>query len=288
LRSRGICLSFKMTDGKISRKTDRVHPSQLRHIGNDVEADFVLLREKPGKRFGGNDQKLDERTRQPSTGDRKISAVKTLANKQRNRGGRRNTGQIAGASLPPTINGVVQLTHTFRYASSGTLTNTSITVGSILGALGGICTVANTTLQCWTSSFRIKWAKVWVNPSTTNDEVSWVWSDFSLDRDQERAMTRDLPANVSVAAAVKYVPAPGTLVADWFSAGVTSTDQLATVSCPAGSIVDFHVDFTLNARILSVALTRSITTGTLGNTYWLALDGVSTNLLRPRILPSTT
>lgn len=277
-----------MSDGKIARKTHRVHSGHRSDLGSDSDSGFVLLHEKLGSRFEGNDQKLAERTRQPSTGDRKSPAVKTLATNKRNRGGGRNTARQGGASLPPVINGVVQLSHTFRYATSGTVTNTTLTVGSILGALGGICTVANTTLQCWTSSFRIKWAKVWVNPSSTNDEVSWTWSDFSLDRDQERAMTRDLPANVTVAAAVKYVPTPGTIVADWYGGLVASTTVLASVSCPAGTIIDFHVDFTMNARILGAGVTRSITTGVLGNTYWLALDGVTSNLMRPRILPSTT
>jgi hypothetical protein len=57
------------------------------------------------------------------------------------------------------------------------------------------------------------------------------------------------------------------------------------ITCTVGSVVDVHVSFRTSGAI--AAGTHSVTTATLGNIYYLALDGPSSNVYVPVGLPTT-
>jgi hypothetical protein len=66
----------------------------------------------------------------------------------------------------------------------------------------------------------------------------------------------------------------------------TAAVNLFALSCPIGSIVDLSVSFTLSN--IQGALQETVASGSLGNVYYLALDGPSANTYIPLGLPTTS
>lgn len=82
--------------------------------------------------------------------------------------------------------------------------------------------------------------------------------------------------------AVKFVPGPGSLASFWQIAPANYFD----VTAPVGSITDVHVTFCVSNEF-QVAL-ATIVSGSLGNVYYLALDGPASNLYVPEGLFTTS
>jgi len=196
----------------------------------------------------------------------------------------RGKGQRSGrGSLPPALELTPRYTHTFRFTctSTGSFTIQAI---QLCGALGGICTTANSLVQTWTSSFRILGLKAWPAPSSSSTSgiyVDWYFSDTDLFPDTSKSTT--VPEGVSVTDAVSFRPPSKSTAGFWVNSTATSSFTLFNISVVAGSVLDLTVQATLPVvnSTTSSLYGLSVTTGTLGNVYYLSLDGPSSNKLPP-------
>jgi hypothetical protein len=195
-------------------------------------------------------------------------------------------GSSTNASLPPSLECVVTKTHTFRYLCeiSGVL-NISVTDRYIRGACGGVCTVANTTFQSWAGSIRIHSLTLWLPASTSAAQaVDMYWSSAGTEFIKDSEVIRVIPEGITVTGPMRFTPPRNTLAGDWISDAGSAT-ILFGLSVPNGTVVDFHVSFTLANNL--TAVTSSIAAGVLGTVYYLALDGSSSNHLVPQGVPTT-
>jgi len=191
---------------------------------------------------------------------------------------------LANTSLPPVISSTPVVDHVFRYASAAN-TLVTVTVADVLGACGTIGRVVNSTVQPWTSSFRIN--KITMYPAasaSTNVDVDLVWAGDANSHVKDSEKLRDLPAGMSVSGPMVFYPPRGTELAQWHAA--TATGNLFSVLPGAGSIIDFNVTYTTSNAFIAGSI--SVTTAVVGTVYYLALDGPSTNVLRPKGLISTS
>jgi hypothetical protein len=191
-------------------------------------------------------------------------------------------------SLPPQLNNTVALTHRYRYFVATTAAPVSVSVQDMLGALGGICSVGNSLLKPWSSSFKIH--SVTAYPSTAaaapNENFCALWWNAGPSFQQKDVEeSKDIPQGVTMTAPVRFIPPPKTLAGDWLACTATGTTNIFSMFVSAGSIIDLHVSYTLSNQFIPA--TMSIATGVLGTIYYLALDGPTSNTVVPAHLPTT-
>jgi hypothetical protein len=200
----------------------------------------------------------------------------------------RTLGTRGGAmSLPPPLSTTVRISHTFRFRATSTLTGVSCSFTNVLGALGGICTVANSVVRSFGSSLKISKLIAWPPASTTADVVFIDWDPQGSAQfvpDDSKVVT--IPDGVSVSRALVFSPPRNSLASDWLNASAFSpTNILFGMTAPTGTIIDLHVTYTLSN--VSGGLNQSVVAGTLGQVYFLPLDGPSSNKIRSVGVPST-
>jgi hypothetical protein len=186
------------------------------------------------------------------------------------------------ATKPPLLDLVHHVSTTLRYVVS-TSGLYSITGGDIFGALGSICYAANADVRPWASSFKIK--KFVVFPSTssssaTQAEANWLASLTTFVKDELR--NEAVPQGMTFPSCITFTPPKLSLANDW----ITGLSGILQLGVAAGSIIDFHVDYTLSATITCQSV--AIATGIAGTIYYLALDGASSNKITPVALPTTS
>jgi len=194
------------------------------------------------------------------------------------------------AILPPVLEATPRLSHVYRYVVSAT-TSPVITVANILGACGGICTVANSKVQPWASSFRIKSVTVFPCAGSFSGAGVYTFLDWvsagSSGYVPDTAKMLNIPDGLTVSSPLRFRPPRGSLAGNWINPVTISTSAgLFGGTFKVGSVVDFSVEFTLSN--VSEAGNITVTTGTLGNVYYLALDGPSSNKFVPAGLPTTS
>lgn len=202
---------------------------------------------------------------------------------------------MKGGILPPAINIVPTInSEVKRFFNSAAGTASSITIGDIAGCLGGICTALNTTLSCWASSFRLRHIDVYPAANPTGGPPAQVGVEWSVGLSTfipDKAVNTVLPAGITVAQKLRFVPPKQALCGDWINVnGVANTIAFVTTNLNEGAIIDVCLDWTCGVVVSTVGtLTQvSIVTGTVGNVYYLALDGPSSNKLQPVVgLPTT-
>jgi hypothetical protein len=183
--------------------------------------------------------------------------------------------------LPPTLDVTPKLSHVFRFyaTSSG---NVSCPANRVLASMGFITTVANTTCQPWTSSFRVKKVVIWDAPNSSVAPVCFIYWNLATGtqiRDEEK--NQILPEGVTVSKSIVSRPPKGSLAAMWQT---TSSLNLFTVSANTGSVLDLHVDFTLSNQFVSSA--QSIgATSPVGSINYGWLDATSGGVWVPVGLP---
>jgi len=188
------------------------------------------------------------------------------------RGPRQNPRKPNGATrrssamAPVQFESNVRSHHRYRFTATAAAT-TTFTDSSVVACLGSVCTATNSTVVSVFRSFRIKRIEVWSAPASqgANSTCSVEWFGFGNSPNIEFS---DTTLSVSKNAHISCTPPANSLAAFWQKAtGV----GLFILTVPAGSIVDMIVDTILNDedganQVVAVA------TGTLGNSYYLALD----------------
>ncbi len=165
----------------------------------------------------------------------------------------------------------------------------TITPKSILGSLGTVCYVANSNVRSIFTSFKVREVEIWAPgiPSYTMNLItpSTVAIEWEASSQLSSTMTMsDTSNSVSVPAHVRARPPAGSAAAFW---NTSTASTLFNLYAPQGSIVDVDLELIQDVDNTNSSVT-TITTGTIGNTYYLALDGPATNRIVPIIPYATT
>jgi len=195
---------------------------------------------------------------------------------------RRNVRQQGGNTNPQQHSSNVRLRHKFRFSVPSTGFTGGISDTQVLHSTGGIATVANTTITNWVQSFKIRKLEIWSAPSTQGaaSTVSVEWFGFGNSPNVE---VSDTTLSVSRNAHIVTTPPRQSLCAFWQKATGTG---LFSLVLPAGSILDMDLDLILQDN--DALYTVPVTTATLGNVYYLALDHQTSDLIVPVSLHTTT
>jgi hypothetical protein len=189
-----------------------------------------------------------------------------------------------GSSNPPQMESNLRLNHKFRFQASTAESNFAITDSTIIGALGGICTVANSTVTVLAQSFRIKSLEMWAPPASQGSAatVSVEWFGFNNSPNIEHT---DTTLSVAKNAHVKSAPPSSSLAAFW-QKGTGST--LFVLNFGANTIIDLVVEIMVADQETALE-TVAVTSATLGHIYFLALDQqAGSHILVPVSLNTTT
>lgn len=205
----------------------------------------------------------------------------------RGRSGRaKGKGKKGAPNLPPMLNTVITVSHTFRYYVASAITTATIQAAFVAGACGGTVSIVNSAFKAWASTVKIRKISIWPALSSTEHtpEVEWLTPLGPIEKDV--AKNRALPGGVTIDRVLVSRPPRGTLCADWINILTSpSANLFALLDVPAQSVIDFDVSFTLSNVLASDSLT--IASGTLGGIYYLALDGAGTNKIVPVGVPTT-
>lgn len=184
----------------------------------------------------------------------------------------------------------------FRFTCSATGTF-PIGTQNIFGALGCMCTIANSAAIPMFNSFKLHRVRILGAPGTAPGEASpelqWNLSSASSTGNPPYASGEIITAvsnNPSYPAFIDRAPPHGSNASMCqvynSSAGVAS---LFTIFCQTNTIIEICVSATMNVGTSTgpQVPSQAIATGTLAQPYWLALDGPTTNELTPIGLPTT-
>jgi hypothetical protein len=192
---------------------------------------------------------------------------------------RRGKGRAIGIDLPPSLSLVPTLSHRYRFQSTSNAL-TLCSTGNFLGSLGVIGTVTNSTVATIASSFRLNRIEVWPASGGTCT-VDWA-SATGYTKDEMKDAS--LPSGVTVTKSLRFLPPKQSFAALWTNE-VNSSVALFSMFAPTGSIIDVHVSYTICG--VFAPLNISVATAVIGSSYYLALDGPSTNHYPPVGLPTT-
>jgi hypothetical protein len=247
--------------------------SYLNQMGPDIQSGYISIEPKPEPLRIADSKGPDKETKL-------INPMTSLP-----------AGSMAGAgtkhesSLPPQINNTLIVHSRIRYVCGTSNTIVSVSAQDLVGAFGGVCTVANSVFRPWASSMRIKKIIAWPAGSTTSETNASMWWNSGIsgaNRDEEKSS--DIPQGITNTRAVVFKPPAKSLASDWFS-GTVGTTNIFSLLCSAGTILDLHADYTLSNQFISG--TSTIATGTLGSIYYLPLDGTTAHVYFPIHLPTT-
>lgn len=195
----------------------------------------------------------------------------------------RAKGEPLRTTLPPNLQTTPNVSHTYRFQANSSAA-VAISMANVLGAIGGICTVANSKVNTWASSFRLKSLHIWGAPTTSAAKVDVAWSAGESAQVPDEEHDATLPGGIAVTSCLRFEPPARSLAGFWLESS-DSAATLFTMTVPTGSVVDLRLEYRLSNVFPGVQAT--VAAGTLGTVYYLALDGPSSNTLRPVGLPTT-
>jgi len=188
-------------------------------------------------------------------------------------------------SLPPTVDTVVKAHSVLRFTATAAAASVNVTTASLMMACGGIGTIANSTVASVASTLKLHKITIWPASTTAgagqNAEV--LWSDLGgITKDESKSTA--IPAGVTVADVISERPPRETQAHFWQSSSGGGSNLFA-LTCPAGSIIDVSVSWTLRNNISGVTQ-AGYAAVTLGAFYYARLDGVGGKFL-PLGVPTT-
>jgi len=182
------------------------------------------------------------------------------------------------------LNLVHHVSTVLRYSTNTTQT-VAIEVNDLISACGGLCTVTNTTLQCWASSIKLKKIVIYPSSSSATAEpvnIKWVTSFTPFVTDT--IMDETVPTGMTLPVSFTMIPPSKSLASDWLT---SSSNTLFDIAIVPGCVVDIYIDYTLAGAIPPTSIT--IASGVLGNQYYLSLDhSFGSNHFVPVGLPTTS
>jgi len=222
------------------------------------------------------------------------SVVRNFGKRYAKRAARRVGSWISGKAVsllkeivpknPPTLDISPRITRTYRYVATTAGTNlVGCTAGEIFGALGCTTTTVNSSVTCWFTSFRIHSLCIFI-PGGSTASVIWVGPLIGIGPDTEADSS--VLTSITTPNCIKSKPPVWSMASDWINTGTTLTTNIFVLSVPAGALVDLHISATLSNSFGPTSRTVA-SASPLGAPFYLALDGVTSNNLRPVGLPTT-
>jgi hypothetical protein len=132
-----------------------------------------------------------------------------------------------------------------RTLATGVLASQVFTIGDLAGILGVIALTA-TSSRFLSQVFRLVRVRVWGPVATAGTPVSVVlqWNNTANDFAGPPIELLDTSVSFDWPAFVDGIPPPGSLSSKWHSS--QQADTTFTLSCPAGSTVDFWFEWVLS------------------------------------------
>ncbi len=183
---------------------------------------------------------------------------------------------------PPQIITSPVYTHTLRFVANAAASAVPISAKQLLGAIGTVCSVSNSTVCAIASSCRVKKVSMWGPATGTIDntlQLRWVGSTV----DSKNYEVSDTSFSSATMSHVSGKPPKNTLASFWKNANFT--DPLFLISCPQNTVIDVQVNFMLTDQAGST--TFSVATASLGFFYYLYLDNSGSNKFVPVGLVTT-
>jgi hypothetical protein len=201
----------------------------------------------------------------------------------------RRLGRGDGDRVPPELNATPILRSTFRFYANATVVSGTTSLAQMMLVPGGIGTVSNSTIATFATSFKINKISVWcpTGSSVATTEVYWNATADStyFGRDEEKC--NSVPAGVTLAGAMVFVPPKGSMSAQWLNSHQTSSTNIITWQIPVGSIIDVDLSYVLGNNFLNFAVS-GFSTVSVGSIYYGYLDGKAGGKLAPFGRPATS
>ncbi len=170
-------------------------------------------------------------------------------------------------NLPPRLELVTTFDVVRRFQGQSSVTAVPFTRVSVAAALGGMCTVANTTIQLFASGFRLRGITIWpAAGSSVLLDVNAAAAGAEQALNRESVKNSVVPTGVTVDRAMRWTPKPGTYLDMWQSTTENPTDQLFAFSGAAGAVLDVHMTCTLvgaTSASHNVTTTSTVAQGTV-------------------------
>jgi len=217
----------------------------------------------------------------------------TTLTRRRNRATQMKSGGAGQApTLPPVMEVVLAVPFRIRYVQTSTVAYVNanpVTRGNVATALGGIVYGSGPfDFVAWASSFRLRKLTAW--PSAGGDfgvlsDSSTATAEQALQKDSEKISV--IPTGITMPAGGRvFTFRPDTFLGMWQTGNVNPNDVLFDYWGTAGSVIDLEGVFTLSGAVTQ-GLGITVSGGTQGQTYYLALDGKTLNNLIPQGLQTT-
>jgi len=185
---------------------------------------------------------------------------------------------------PPQLRTYPHLTHTYRFFANSTVSNSLITSDLLFGAAGGICTVANTAVTCLFGTLRVKRVQIWAPLlSSGTNEIEILWG-VQGQANMNPIRVSDVSVSTAFPAHVDTRPPPNSIAGFWQNVSVNQ--DLFKISCPTSSYIDVTLDLTLWNNE-GAGFNTTIALGTLGDMYYMSLDGPTPHDMQPIGLNTT-
>jgi len=243
----------------------------------------------------GPDRKEDRKASNPTakalTSRGGVGVQIRRAPPRRRKAGKRSKAAGNVPRLPPPFDAVFIVPVHTRYLATSGLTGAAVTRQILAGALGGLCTTANSLHTSWASAFRITKLVCWP-PAGGDCNIEWNAANSTAEQalEREKMVVNTLPTGVTSTGGMVTRPPPKSYLALWQFLAVDKTDQLFNIICSSGTVIDLHGVMTLSADVNSPGtntVQNGIATGILAQQYYLALDGPGSNKLQPQGLLTT-
>lgn len=184
---------------------------------------------------------------------------------------------------PAQLSTNVIINHTYRFlANSASAFNLSPTL--LMGAMGTMCTGTNTTATALFASVKLESIEMFAPSAsiggTSTVSVTWQSATFGSGTKEcsDSSNSQSYPAHLFTR------PPKNTLCSFW---NQDSSTALCAIVAPAGTLIDVNVTGILWDNSSATPPTRTISVGIATQIYYLALDGPSSNILRPISLNTT-
>ncbi len=186
------------------------------------------------------------------------------------RGGKRAPTRVP--KLPPRLELVTTVDCIRRVSIASSASSVAVTRGSLLSIIGGIVTVANTTVTLFATSVRLRRITCWpAAASSVLIQTPSTAAGAEQALQKESLKNADLPTGITVDEPVTWHPARGTYL-DMWQTHDNSTDQLLAISGAAGAVMDIHLQFTLAGAVSAAPTTVTTSTVSLGTVVTQPLD----------------
>jgi hypothetical protein len=183
---------------------------------------------------------------------------------------------------PPQFHPNVRVSHKYRFQAVAAFTDTAITRTMLISASGVLATTTvlgySPFLYC-----RVKRISMWAgrtsaSGTTANATVSCIWSGDVNNFGGSYIEMSDTTVNDMYSAHVSGAPPAKSFAGEWAQG---SANVVAILSGPIGTIIDVELDLVMNdAGETNTAVSQVLTAATVGQMYYLALDGSTLNNLR--------